>query len=108
MREQTIQTIRLESLLEGRTYREAGMVLGDMLETYPHDERITIDLEGVSALPTALLNPSLGAYMRKHGPYSLNRRLHFKKLTRFHVICLQRYLLVTQMELLKEKVDEVH
>ena len=86
-------TIDIQQIIKNRTYPDAGEVLYDvMVKTFNTGDILTINMEGVSALPSMFLNTSLGRYIEENGADAIKGKLSFKNITRSQVVRLQDYI----------------
>ena len=86
-------TIDIQKIIGDRNYPEAGDVLYElMVDTFAKGERLVVDMDGVSALPSMFLNTSIGRYIEENGADSIKGRLAFENITRSQVERLQDYV----------------
>lgn len=85
-------TIKISDLLVGRNYPDAGRVLYDlMVENKDKYEKIILDMDGVSSLPSMFLNTSIGKMIEDFGTDSV-RMLSFRKITRLQAERIKEYV----------------
>lgn len=85
-------TIKISDLLVGRNYPDAGRVLYDlMVENKDKYEKIILDMDGVSSLPSMFLNTSIGKMIEDFGIDSV-RMLSFRKITRLQAERIKEYV----------------
>lgn len=86
-------TIKLCDVMDGKDFPEAGNSLYNLIIKHIHDnERITIDLEGISSLPSMFLNVSIGRYMDEFGVENLKRKIGFVKITKAQAERIKEYI----------------
>ncbi len=89
-------SIKLQKIMAGKTYPEAGEVLYDMLQKKKdQDEVIILDLEGVASLPSMFLNVSIGKFIKDYGVDLLRQKVSFAKIS------------ATQAERIKDYINRV-
>lgn len=84
--------IRLDDVLSGRDYPDAGNALYDLILTHKDKDKIVIDLEGISSLPSMFLNVSIGRYVEEFGIESLKKTISFRKITKQQADRIVKYL----------------
>lgn len=78
-----MRTVDLHTLLEGKTYPESGVELYGLLEEKLNDdERIVLDMAGVTSLPSMFLNVSIGRFIKEHGYQALKEKVSFANISR--------------------------
>ncbi|WP_195334088.1 STAS-like domain-containing protein [Bacteroides salyersiae] len=86
-------TIKLYDVMNGKDFPDAGNSLYDLIVERMHDnERITIDLDGISSLPSMFLNVSIGRYMDEFGVESLRNKIGFVKITKAQAERIKEYI----------------
>lgn len=85
-------TIKLYDLMAGKDFPDAGSSLYDFIVKNMNCNRITIDLEGVSSLPSMFLNVSIGRYMDDYGVDSLKTKISFAKITKAQAERIKEYI----------------
>ncbi len=79
--------------MNGKDFPDAGNSLYDLIVERMHDnERITIDLDGISSLPSMFLNVSIGRYMDEFGVESLRNKIGFVKITKAQAERIKEYI----------------
>lgn len=79
--------------MNGKDFPDAGNSLYDLIVEHMHDnERITIDLDGISSLPSMFLNVSIGRYMDEFGVESLRNKIGFVKITKAQAERIKEYI----------------
>lgn len=72
----------------------AGNVLyDDIKNAIARKEHISIDMNGVSSLPSILLNVSLGRIINEKGKETLKNYVVFRKITKQQVLRLKDYMM---------------
>ena len=72
----------------------AGNVLyDDIKNAIPRKEHISIDMNGVSSLPSILLNVSLGRIINEKGKETLKNYVVFRQITKQQVLRLKDYMM---------------
>ena len=85
-------TIKISDILVGRNYPDAGMVLYNlMVDNKDKYEKIILDMDGVSSLPSMFLNTSIGKMIEDFGVDSV-RLLSFRKITRLQAQRIKEYV----------------
>lgn len=69
-------TIKVNTLLQNKTYPEAGSNLYCLFEKNISDSKIVLDLKGVSSLPSLFLNVSIGKFIENYGVETLKQKFH--------------------------------
>lgn len=83
----------MSQLLASDDLITAGKKLFDIMDEYASkDEKVIVDMESVTSLPSMFLNVSLGCYMDKYGPDSLKGRLSFNNITKVQVERIKDYI----------------
>ena len=86
-------TIKLNDVMRGRDFPDAGKCLQDwIIDNISQSSKITIDLEGISSLPSMFLNVSIGRYIDEYGFDSLKNRLSFVKITKAQAERIREYI----------------
>ena len=67
-------SINIQTLLEGKTYPQAGAELYDILVQKMDEPKIVLDMTGVSILPSMFLNMSIGKFIDNLPICVVNRR----------------------------------
>ena len=63
-----------------------------MIDNISQSSKITIDLEGISSLPSMFLNVSIGRYIDEYGFDSLKNRISFVKITKAQAERIREYI----------------
>ena len=74
-------TISVYLIMLNRDYPTAGDMLYQQIEENKDTNRIVLDMEGVSLLPSMFLNPSLGRIIREKGVDYLKSKLVFTNIS---------------------------
>ena len=69
------------TLLEGKTYPQAGAELYDILVQNMDEPKIVLDMTGVSILPSMFLNMSIGKFIDNYGVDVLRSKISFHKIS---------------------------
>lgn len=86
-------TIKLQAVMQGRTYPDAGMELFRMLEGKLETEnKIVLDMEGVLSLPSMFLNVSIGRVIEEYGMDVLKQKISFTHIRATEATRLQDYV----------------
>lgn len=86
-------TIKLNDVMRGRDFPDAGKCLYDLIiDNISQSCKITIDLEGISSLPSMFLNVSIGRYIDEYGFDSLKNRISFVKITKAQAERIREYI----------------
>ena len=85
-------TIKISDILVGRNYPDAGRVLYNlMVDNKDKYEKIILDMDGVSSLPSMFLNTYIGKMIEDFGVDSV-RLLSFRKITRLQAQRIKEYV----------------
>ena len=71
----------MQTLLEGKTYPQAGAELYDILVQKMDDPKIVLDMTGVSILPSMFLNMFIGKFIDNYGVDVLRSKVSFHKIS---------------------------
>ena len=74
-------TINIHTLLEGKTYPQAGSELYDILVQKMDEPKIVLDMTGVTILPSMFLNVSIGKFIDNYGLDTLRSKVSFHKIS---------------------------
>lgn len=86
-------TIKLYDVMEGKDFPDAGNSLFDLIKKNMDScDKITINLEGVSSLPSMFLNVSIGRYIDEFGLDSLRQKISFVKITKAQADRITEYI----------------
>lgn len=86
-------TIKLYDVMAGKNFPEAGSSLFDLIKKNMDScDKITINLEGVSSLPSMFLNVSIGRYIEEFGLESLRKKISFVKITKAQAERITEYI----------------
>lgn len=86
-------TIKLYDVMNGRDFPDAGKCLYDLIVNNINKyNKITIDLEGISSLPSMFLNVSIGRYMDEYGFDGLKNKISFIKITKSQAERIKGYI----------------
>lgn len=85
-------TIKLNDIMIGKEFPESGNDLYNfILDNKDKCERIVIDMEGISSLPTIFLNVSLGRYIEEFGVADI-KKLSFTHITKSQAERIRDYV----------------
>lgn len=83
--------------MEGKDFPDAGRSLFELIKKdMDACDKITINMEGVSSLPSMFLNVSIGKYIDEFGLDSLKRKVSFTKITKAQAERLTEYISKSQ------------
>lgn len=86
-------TIKIKELISDKSYPEAGNALFAIIDDYiAKDNKVTLDLDGVEALPSMFLNVSLGAIIEKYGVAKMKHNTAFANITHSQIERLKVYI----------------
>lgn len=86
-------TIRLYDVMLGKDFPDAGNSLYDLIiKNKDTSDKIILDLEGVSSLPSMFLNVSIGRYIEEFGLDSLKGKISFARITKFQAQRISDYI----------------
>ena len=87
--------INMNDILQNTNNLEhAGNVLyDDIKNAIARKEHISIDMNGVSSLPSILLNVSLGRIINEKGKETLKNNVVFRQLTKQQALRLKDYMM---------------
>lgn len=89
----TMCTIKLYDVMEGKDFLTAGSSLYDIIrENMNSSDKITINMEGVSSLPSIFLNVSIGKFIDEFGFETLKKKISFAKITKLQAERLTDYI----------------
>ena len=71
----------MQTLLEGKTYPQAGAELYDILVQKIDEPKIVLDMTGVSILPSMFSNMSIGKFIDNYGVDVLRSKISFHKIS---------------------------
>ena len=74
-------SINIQTLLEGKTYPQAGAELYDIIVRNMDEPKIVLDMTGVSILPSMFLNMSIGKFIDNYGVDVLRSKISFHKIS---------------------------
>jgi hypothetical protein len=76
-------TVDLHTLIAGKTFPKSGEELYALLEEKMKDnERIVLDMTGVTSLPSMFLSVSIGRFIKEHGYQALKEKISFSNISR--------------------------
>lgn len=79
--------------MNGRDFPDAGKCLYDLIvQNINKCSKITIDLEGISSLPSMFLNVSIGKYIDEYGLNNLRNKITFTKITKNQAERIKEYI----------------
>lgn len=86
-------TIKLNDVMTGADFPDAGSRLYDLIvNNINENDKIFIDLEGISSLPSMFLNTSIGKYLDNYGLDSLRNKISFTKITKSQAERISTYI----------------
>lgn len=86
-------TIKLYDVMSGKDFPDAGNSLYDLIKNNIDScDKITINLEGVSSLPSMFLNVSIGRFIEEYGIESLKNKISFVKITKSQAERITEYI----------------
>lgn len=86
-------TIKLYDLLQGKDYPEAGESLYAIIKSKQNEcDKIILDMNGVTSLPSMFLNVSIGKYIDEFGIESLKNKISFAKITKLQAQRIKEYI----------------
>lgn len=89
----TMCTIKLYDVMEGKDFPTAGSSLYDIIrENMNSSDKITINMEGVSSLPSIFLNVSIGKFIDEFGFETLKKKISYAKITKLQAERLTDYI----------------
>ena len=74
-------SINIQTLLEGKTFPQAGAELYDILVQNMDEPKIVLDMTGVTILPSMFLNMSIGKFIDNYGVNTLRTKISFHKIS---------------------------
>lgn len=74
-------SINIQTLLEGKTFPQAGAELYDILVQNMDEPKIILDMTGVAILPSMFLNMSIGKFIDNYGVNTLRSKISFHKIS---------------------------
>lgn len=86
-------TIKINDLMQDKTFPDAGCVLFNMIETkMNNDEKLVLDLTDVVSLPSMFLNMSIGAFIEKYGVDLLRKKISFSNISAMQAKRIKEYI----------------
>lgn len=86
-------TIKLYDIMQEGDFPMAGTVLYDIIKkNMDSSDRIIIDMEGVSSLPSMFLNVSIGKFIDEFGLDKLKQKVSFVKIPKSQAERLRDYI----------------
>lgn len=85
-------TIRLYDVMGDMSYPDAGKRLYDLMVDSPSEEKLIIDLDGVSSLPSMFLNMSIGLFIEEYGVERLRQKVAFANITKQQAERMKLYI----------------
>jgi len=74
-------SIKVYDIMKGRDFPTAGSVLYSIIiEKMDTDEKIDLDLEGVSLIPSMFLNVSIGRIIKERGVDFMKHKITFSNI----------------------------
>jgi hypothetical protein len=79
--------------MDGKTYPDSGVELYDLLEGKMTDnERVILDMTGVTSLPSMFLNVSIGRFVKQHGYQALKDKVSFANISQSQANRMVEYI----------------
>jgi len=86
-------TIKLQPLMEGRTFPDSGNVLFHLIEEkLQMEDKIILDMTNVVSLPSMFLNVSIGKFIETHGIDALKKKIAFAHISTSQMERLKVYI----------------
>jgi hypothetical protein len=86
-------TIKLQPIMEGRSFPDSGDALFQMIEEkLPTEEKIILDMVDVVSLPSMFLNVSIGKFIENHGIELLKKKIAFANISTSQIERLKVYI----------------
>lgn len=86
-------TIKLYDVMTGKDFPDAGNSLYDLIkDNLSSCNKVVIDLEGISSLPSMFLNVSIGRFIDEFGLDDLRNKISFTKITRSQAERITEYI----------------
>lgn len=86
-------TIKLQAVMQGKTYPDAGMELFNKLKGILKEEKkIILDMSGVLSLPSMFLNASIGRIIEEYGVDVLKQKISFTHIRATEAARIQDYV----------------
>lgn len=87
-----MKEIILSSILEGKNYPDAGTDFYGILKKAIQDsEKIYVNMEGVTGMPTMFMNTSFGKIMSEFGLEKLKGTMVFRNITKVQIERIGKY-----------------
>ena len=87
-----MKEIILNDVLQGKNYPEAGSDFYSIQkDAILHSERIYVNMEGVTGMPTMFMNTSFGKIMSEFGLNKLKGTMIFKNITTVQIERIKKY-----------------
>lgn len=88
-----MEIIKLKSILEGKSYPDAGDVLFTIIDnSITNSDKVMIDMIDVVSIPTMFMNTSFGEIIDKYGIDLLKKSIGFKNITKVQLERIKKYL----------------
>ncbi|MBR8707105.1 STAS-like domain-containing protein [Bacteroides pyogenes] len=84
--------IKLYDVMSGRDFPDAGRHLHDLMVDNANSDKIIINLDGVSLLPSMFLNVSIGRFIDRYGVEYLKRKISFINITKSQAERMKEYI----------------
>lgn len=85
-------TINISRLIEGKSFPTAGTELYNVInDNFVSEDKICLDVNDVSMLPSMFLNMSLGRLIMERGKVSVKNKLVFKHIHKVMAERIQIY-----------------
>lgn len=87
-----MEEIILNNILCGKTYPDAGGYFYSIIkDAILKSERIYVNMEGVTGLPTMFMNTSFGKIMSEFGVERLKKSMVFKNISKVQIERIGKY-----------------
>lgn len=87
-----MKEIILNNVLQGKTYPDAGSdFYGILKNAIQSSERVYINMEGVTGMPTMFMNTSFGKIMSEFGLQKLKSTMVFRNITKVQIERIGKY-----------------
>ncbi len=85
-------SISVQSIMQDKSYPEAGNALYCMIVSRLDEDSIVLDLSGIVSLPSMFLNTSIGKFINVYGVELLRKKISFANITATQAARIKEYI----------------
>lgn len=85
-------SISVQSIMQDKSYPEAGNALYDVIVSKLDEDSIVLDLSGIVSLPSMFLNTSIGKFINVYGVDLLRKKISFANITATQAVRIKEYI----------------